>query len=178
MALEHLVLGLVAGGVRHGYAIGRRIDDALVGRATVQRSHVYAALAALERRGLAVARMEGATGRRRRTFDPTPAGRTRLAAWLARRPADAAAVLHRSLLVKLAVRALLDDLPSRREVAIARAARRRLGEATAVGDVLARMLRERARRRAAVETSLLDRLDAGREPSATATRSRPESGFR
>ncbi len=178
MALEHLVLGLVAGGVRHGYAIRRRIDDALGGRATVQSSHVYGALAALERDGLVAARAREEAGRRRRGFEATPAGAARLAAWLSSPPPDAAAVLRDPLLVELSVRALLDAPPSRREIAAERAARGGGRPPIAPDDGLARVLRDRTERRRAVALRLLDRVAPGGVPGSAATRSRPGSGSR
>lgn len=178
MALQNLVLGLVAAGVRHGYAIRRRIVDALGGRATVQPSHVYGALAALERDGLVTARTEEKSGRYRRTFESTPAGDARLATWLSSRPPDAAAVLRDALLVKLSVRALLDAPPSRREVAAERVARRRCGPTTAPDDALARVLRDREQRRREVALRLLDGVASCGAPPGAATRSRPGSGSR
>ena len=179
MALEHLVLGLVAGGVGHGYAIRRRIDDALGGRATVQPSHVYGVRAALERDGLVKARAREESKRRRRTFDPTPAGAGRLVAWLASSPPDVTAVLRDALLVKLSVRALLDAPPSRREIAAERAARR--GDQRpmiAPEDVLARVLRDRTERRREVALRLLERVASCGVPPDVTTRSRPGSGSR
>lgn len=179
MALEHLVLGLVAGGVRHGYAIRRRIDDALGGRGTVQPSHVYGVLAALERGGLVTARAREESGRRRRSFDPTPAGAARLAAWLASSPPDVAAVLRDALLVKLSVRALLEAPPSRREIAAERAARREgRRPMLAPEDVLARVLRDRTERRREVLLRLLERVASCGGPRDATTRSRPGSGSR
>lgn len=172
MALEHLVLGLVAGGVRHGYAIWRHVDDALGGRGTVQRSHVYAALATLERRRLVVAGEVPATGRAgRRAFDATAAGGTWLRAWLDRAPRDATLVVQRALFVKLAVRALLGERPSRREVAAERAARHAIPDRAVASRPLLCLLRERARRHAEAELWLLERLEAAGLPPATRARS-------
>lgn len=172
MALEHLVLGLVAGGVRHGYAIWRHVDDALGGRGTVQRSHVYAALAALECRCLVVASGVRANGRAgRRAFDATAAGGAWLRQWLDRAPCDATLVLQRALFVKLAVRALLGERPSRREVAAERAARRATQDRGADSRPLVRLLRERARRHAEAELWLLEQLEVEIPPPATGSRS-------
>lgn len=176
MALEHLVLGLVAGGVRHGYAIWRRVDEALGARGTVQRSHVYAALAALERRSLVVACEAPANGRaRRRAFVVTAAGDARLRAWLDRTPSDATLVVQRALFVKLAVRALLGARPSRRDVEAERAARRAIPDRFAASGPLVRLLRERARRRVEVELWLLGQLETAVPPAATRARSESAS---
>jgi DNA-binding PadR family transcriptional regulator len=183
VALAQVVLGLVAGGVRHGYAIWRRIDDVHGARGRVQRSHVHAALAALERRGLVVAALPGPpVGRRRRTFDTTSAGRESLRAWLACEPSDAVLVLQRTLLMKCALRARLGERPARRLITAERGARLVVIDRAEPcetfspdGDALGRLLRERARRHADVELWLLDRL--GVEP-ARATRSRPGSASR
>lgn len=177
MALAQVVLGLVAGGVRHGYAIWRRIDDVHGAHGRVQRSHVHAALAALERRGLVVAALPGPqAGRRRRTFDTTSAGRESLRAWLACEPSDAVLVLQRTLLVKCALRARLGERPARRLITAERGARLVvIDRAEPCDDALGRLLRERARRHADVERWLLDRLAV--EP-ARVTRSRPGSASR
>jgi DNA-binding PadR family transcriptional regulator len=173
MALDHLVLGLVTSGVSHGYAIARRIE-ALLGEhdAAVQRSHVYAALAALERRELVTGRDEQPAGRRqRRSFTATDAGRRWLAVWLEREAGDGVSVLRRTLLVKILVRALLDELPSRRELGAERATRRGFPPGVAavgpshrggVADDVVALLHTRLRRHRDVELWLLDQLDADR----------------
>ncbi|MBY0279562.1 PadR family transcriptional regulator [Candidatus Binatia bacterium] len=178
MALAHLVLGLVAGGVRHGYAIERHLAAALGGRATVQRSHVYAALRALARSGFVSAGDDTRIGcKRRRSFRTTPGGDESLRAWLDREPSDAASFLRRTLLAKLIVRATLSEQPSRREVGRERALRRsHLSERTAMQkrghaagpSVLEALLAERARRHLEVELWLLERVDA-RHPLRGAT---------
>ena len=192
MALDHLVLGLVAANVGHGYAIARRITELQGGRGSVQRSHVYAALARLERRGLIAVHPEPPARRPRRTFAATDAGRGWLAAWLDRTPEDGAALLRRTLLVKLAVRELLGERPSRRELSAERAARRhdagepgadRTADAAVVRDPVAALLLARARRHRDVELWLLDRLDAQHGGAGAAgpvplTRSRSGSASR
>lgn len=175
MALEHLVLGLVACGVRHGYAVWRRLDDAADVHGRVQRSHVYATLASLARRRLVVPSEPEAHDRlRRRTFDLTDDGRAALRAWLDRRQSDATIVLKRTLLVKCVVRALLDERASARGLAAESRARRAVTARGGSSDPLVRLLRERARRHADVELWLLDRLAA----APPATRSRPGSASR
>jgi DNA-binding PadR family transcriptional regulator len=195
MALDHLVLGLVAAGVGHGYAIARRIEMTLGERGTVQRSHVYAALARLEQRGFVTVHAAQPPGMRwRRTFVATDGGRRSLAAWLERAPDDGASVLRRTLLGKVALRALLGELPSRREVEAERAARRRdpgggaddlPSSANSGGDEVSALLRARMRRHRDVELWLLDRLDAQRAAGpldaaarAPLTRSRTGSASR
>jgi DNA-binding PadR family transcriptional regulator len=172
VALDHLVLGLVAAGVGHGYAITRRIEATLGDRSSVQRSHVYAALARLEQRGMVTVRAERPRGQRwRRTFAATDAGRTWLAAWLEREPGDGGSMLRRTLLVKIVVRGLLDEVPSRRELEAERAARRcdpgrgvgdRSRNATTAPDEVVELLRARSRRHREAELWLLDQLDTQR----------------
>lgn len=170
MALDQVTLGLVAAGVRHGYAIQRHVSGALGGRGTVQRSHVYAALRALERRGFVTVH-EGPSSRPpRRMLRATPSGTSWLRAWLDREPCDAATIALRTLLVKTAIRALLEDTPSRREIAAERALRRpyatgrreaeaRLRSTSSAGPI-ASLVAERTRRRVEVELWLLGQLDA------------------
>lgn len=172
MALEHLVLGLIAAGSGHGYAIHRHLAMVLGGRATVQRSHVYAALHGLARGGLVTACEETATGRlHRRVFRITSSGDASLRAWLEREPGDAASFLRRVLPLKIVVRAALAEQPSRREIARERALRRsHLVERTATrkgadakhAGMLEALLAARARRHLEVELWLLDQLDARR----------------
>lgn len=173
MALEHLVLGLVASGVQHGYAIERRIARALGGRGTVQRSHVYAALRGLEGRGFVAACAVRPAGRPgRRTVATTPSGARWLGAWLDREPSDAAVLLRRTLLIKSVLRALLDERPSRREIGAERALRRqrvlarratgRTRDGAPGGDGLTELLDRRACIALEVELWLLDRLEAPR----------------
>ena len=176
MALDHVVLGLVAAGVRHGYAIWRRLDRPTGTNLRVQRSHVYARLAALQRRGLVVP-SPPRTGDRRaqRAFEATDEGRAWLRAWLDREPSDGLAFLHRALLLKCVVRALLGERPSGRGLAAESRARRSVGDGDDASDPLVRLLRGRARRHADVELWLLDRLAA---PPSPATRARPGSASR
>ncbi len=84
-SLEMLVLALVEEGPRHGYEIGKLIEERS-GRAL--RFHVaslYPALYALERRGLVAGSWGTASnGRRRRCYRLTRAGRRKLAEQRAR----------------------------------------------------------------------------------------------
>lgn len=173
MALDHVVLGFVAGGVRHGYAIWRRLDDPTV---RVQRSHVYATLAALRRRGLVVPSQPLPGDRRgQRAFEATDEGREWLRSWLDREPSGVPIFLQRTLLLKCVVRSLLGERPSRHGLAAECRARGAVGEGDEASDPLVRLLRERARRHADAELLLLDRLAAALPP---ATRSRSGSASR
>lgn len=110
MALDHVVLGHLAAAPQHGYAVWRRIDEALGGPGVLQRSHVYLALGRLLRAGLVQVRAERpARAPLRRVYAITAAGRARLGAWLAAGVGDARSVVRRSLLVKVAVLAALDE---------------------------------------------------------------------
>lgn len=176
MALDHLVLGLVSSGVRHGYAIWRRLDDPAGAHGRVQRSHVYATLAALQRRGLVVAsEPEPDDRRRRRAFAATDDGRAWLRAWLDREPSDAPVLLQRTLLLKCVVRPLLGERPSRRALAAESRARLVFADRAGAPEPLGRLLRERARRHADAELWLIDRLAAALPQP---TRSRPGSASR
>lgn len=171
MALDHVVLGFVASGVRHGYAIWRRLDDPTGTTVRVQRSHVYATLAALQRRRLVVPSQPPPGDRRgRRAFEATDEGRAWLRSWLDREPCDPPVLLQRTLLLKCVVRSRLGERPSRRGLAAECRARRAAGEGDDATDALVRLLRERARRHADVELWLLDRLAAA-PPQATRSRS-------
>lgn len=85
---EHAVLGLLAEGPRHGFAIARELAaDGSIGRVlTVRRSLAYRALDRLVSERLArPTRVEaGDSGPQRRVHRITPSGRRVLAAWLER----------------------------------------------------------------------------------------------
>ena len=101
MASRHLILGVLARGAAHGYAVRRRLG-ALPGlRRPIESSRVYALLRELEHAGQVVAREEARGGGVRRVYRLSPRGRDTLDRWLAR-PVRASAVTRRSLLLRLA----------------------------------------------------------------------------
>ncbi len=184
MALADVVLGLVSVAPAHGYALHARLVRTLGRDVGLERSHVYAALHALLRAGLATVRDDApAAAPARRQYAATPGGAAALRAWLDRPPSDGRSVLLRPLLAKAAVLELLGHVPSRRTMLAERRPRERTIEQCSrpTDDVLTRLLRERARRHAEVELWLLDQLRENRAQGArcaTATARSPGPGSR
>ncbi len=172
VSLANVLLALLIRGPDHGYRLRARIARELGLPAVREASHVYAALAELERAGL-VERSEGAVDRRgSRKVVATSAGRAHLSICLACR-LDDGRLLRRPLLLKAAVWSFLGERPSRRMLRAERTAcERRLGDLPAPRGALAGLLRERALRHLEVERWLLDRL-ASPEGAADAPSSRP-----
>ncbi len=83
MSTAHVLLGLLAGGARHGYDLKRAHDDRLPQAKPLAYGQVYATLGRLERDGL-VARsgQDQDSGPERTSYELTALGRERLAAWL------------------------------------------------------------------------------------------------
>ena len=82
---ELLVLTLVEHRARHGYEIGKLIDERSDGRIRFKIASLYPLLYRLEHRGWIQGRwVERAGERRRRFYKLTPRGRTELAAQLLR----------------------------------------------------------------------------------------------
>jgi transcriptional regulator len=78
--LDILILKSIAGGPRHGYAIGKWIRDQSSDLLQVGEGVLYVALRRLAKKGLTTATWgETETGRRARFHALTPAGRTVLA---------------------------------------------------------------------------------------------------
>jgi PadR family transcriptional regulator len=76
---EFLVLSLLAGRPRHGYEIGRLIEQRSDGKLTYRIASFYPLLCRLESRGLIAGRwVEKAGERRRRYYRLTPGGRQAL----------------------------------------------------------------------------------------------------
>lgn len=177
MALDQLVLGLLAQGPAHGYRLRARLEEAFGARRPVEASHVYAALAGLERQRLVASRVaHDQQGRTRRVFAITAAGRRQLRAWCDL-PTACPTLLRRPLLLKTAIAALLGERLARRSLQAERASRERLLRdlaAVPLPGPIARLLQDRARRHVEVELWLLDVL-AGR---ATPTTRPPGSGSR
>lgn len=175
VSLANVLLALLARRPDHGYRLRARIAGELGLPSPREPSHVYAALAELERAGLVERRDEIEARRGCRQLAATSAGRAHLAAWLARR-VDDGALLRRPLLMKVAVWSFLGERPGRRALRAERAAcERRLGDpGSEPRGVLGALLRDRARRHLEVERWLLDRLaepegDADATPSSRPT---------
>jgi DNA-binding PadR family transcriptional regulator len=83
MSTSHVLLGLLAGGPRHGYDLKRSHDRRLARAKPVAFGQVYATLGRLQRDGLvATAGHDRDSGPDRTSFEITRAGRTALDAWL------------------------------------------------------------------------------------------------
>ena len=79
--LQYLLLFLVAQAPFSGYDIRHMFQSSPVGRFSDSPGAIYPALARLEKRGWATSRAEK-SGRRRRTYSATAAGRKALRQWL------------------------------------------------------------------------------------------------
>jgi DNA-binding PadR family transcriptional regulator len=84
--LDAVLLAALEGGPRHGYAVIEALRQSTDGRLDLPTGTIYPALRRLEAAGLVKGTWSEAGGRRRRTYELTPAGRRRLAgdraAWL------------------------------------------------------------------------------------------------
>lgn len=78
--LDALLLASLEAGPRHGYAIIEILRDSTEGALDLPTGTVYPALRRLEQAGLIRGTWSAPTGRRRRSYELTPAGRRRLAA--------------------------------------------------------------------------------------------------
>jgi len=72
--LDSLLLAALEGGPRHGYAIIEALRRATGGRLDLPTGTIYPALHRLERARLITGSWSIAAGRRRRTYQLTPAG--------------------------------------------------------------------------------------------------------
>ncbi|KUL38990.1 PadR family transcriptional regulator [Actinoplanes awajinensis] len=83
MSTAHVLLGLLAGGPRHGYDLKRAHDDRLPQAKPLAYGQVYSTLGRLERDGLVEqAGQDQESGPERTSYELTARGRERLAAWL------------------------------------------------------------------------------------------------
>jgi len=158
MSLEHVVLGFLVAAPAHGYGLCARINDQLGELHPVHASHVYAALAKLERRGLVTAHVAHERRRARRVFFVTTGGVRAHDAW---RDERGPSPLRRPLLAKAALLALLGERHGARQLRAERAAREcLLGELRSLppAAAIACLLRDRARRHLEVELWLLDQI--------------------
>lgn len=73
-----LVLAVLAGGPAHGYEIVRRVRDRSAASLSLREGSLYPLLHGLEADGLVVAEWDEGTGRRRRVYRLTEAGRMAL----------------------------------------------------------------------------------------------------
>jgi PadR family transcriptional regulator, regulatory protein PadR len=76
--LDALLLAVLAGGPRHGYAVIEELRAGSGGTFDLPKGTIYPALHRLEQAGLVSGTWSDATGRRRRTYQLTAAGRRRL----------------------------------------------------------------------------------------------------
>ena len=83
MALQHVVLGLLAERPDHGYRLKHRISPGLPRERLINDGVLYPLLARLEERGLVRSTERDAGGRRRRVYAATAAGRREFRRWLA-----------------------------------------------------------------------------------------------
>jgi DNA-binding PadR family transcriptional regulator len=83
MSTAHVLLGLLAGGPRHGYDLKRAHDDRLPRAKPLAYGQVYATLGRLERDGLVTeAGQDREGGPDRTSYEITDDGRQHLDAWL------------------------------------------------------------------------------------------------
>ena len=76
--LDTLLLASLADGPRHGYAVGEALRAGSGARFDLPTGTIYPALRRLEAAGLVKGTWSEAGGRRRRSYELTPAGRQRL----------------------------------------------------------------------------------------------------
>jgi DNA-binding PadR family transcriptional regulator len=76
--LDALLLGVLSDGPRHGYGVIEELRTGSGGAFDLPKGTVYPALHRLEQAGLVRGTWSDATGRRRRTYQLTAAGRRRL----------------------------------------------------------------------------------------------------
>lgn len=92
--LDLLLLVIVGDGAGHGYAIIEALRERSGGELDLPEGTVYPALHRLERAGLLTSSWDESSGRRRRTYQLTPEGRTAAAERKAEFGAFAA-IVHR-----------------------------------------------------------------------------------
>jgi len=79
-SLDLLVLSVLAGGKRYGYLIQKHVREASGGRVDLKAGTLYPLLHRLEDEKLIRSTWEASTGRDRKWYELTAAGRKRLAA--------------------------------------------------------------------------------------------------
>ncbi|MEU7757274.1 PadR family transcriptional regulator [Micromonospora sp. NPDC049101] len=137
MSTPHVLLGLLAGGSRHGYELKRAHDERLPRARPLAFGQVYATLGRLQRDGLvAAAGQDRASGPDRTTYELTEQGRATLDQWLSTVEPPMPYVTS-TLFVKVVVALLAADVDRARSYLISQRAAHtaRLRELTVVkGD--------------------------------------------
>jgi DNA-binding PadR family transcriptional regulator len=146
VSTTHVLLGLLAGGARHGYELKRDHDHRLPRARALAFGQVYATLNRMLRDGLVAAAAEQARGPERTAYTLTPYGRQELDRWIAT-VEDPAPYVSAALFTKVMVAVLAaDEDAARRYLTAQRAAHTaRLRELTSaktdpsagVGDIVA-----------------------------------------
>ena len=77
-SLDLMVLSVLASGPQYGYSIGRRLREASGGMVALQAGTLYPLLHRLESDRLIRSKWDESTGRRRKWYELTAAGRKRL----------------------------------------------------------------------------------------------------
>ena len=77
-SLDLLVLSVLASGPQYGYSIGQRLRDTSGGMVALQAGTLYPLLHRLETDRLIRSKWDDSTGRRRKWYELTAAGRKRL----------------------------------------------------------------------------------------------------
>ncbi|MEV0214052.1 PadR family transcriptional regulator [Micromonospora sp. NPDC050695] len=134
MSTSHVLLGLLAGGSRHGYDLKRAHDERLPRARPLAFGQVYATLGRLQRDGLvAAAGQDRAAGPDRTTYALTGEGRATLDRWLSTVEPPMPYVAS-TLFTKVVVALLAADVDRARSYLIAQrgAHTARLRELTAV----------------------------------------------
>jgi DNA-binding PadR family transcriptional regulator len=86
MSVKHAVLGLLAKGPSHGYAIRAAFEEQLGIFWELNYGQIYQVLAALENEGLIVRTSHEANSRPRKVYALSPSGRDALHSWLKKPP--------------------------------------------------------------------------------------------
>jgi DNA-binding PadR family transcriptional regulator len=147
MSTAHVLLGLLAGGSRHGYDLKRAHDDRLPQAKPLAYGQVYATLGRLERDGLVTrSGQDQDSGPERTSYQLTDAGRKRLDAWLTEVEPPApyvASTLFSKVVVALLVSGIdqaTDYLTAQRAAHVARMRELtaiKTGPGASVGDIVA-----------------------------------------
>lgn len=77
-SLDLMVLSILAGGSTYGYELQQRLRDASTNLVQIQAGTLYPLLHRLETDGLIRSRWESSTGRKRKWYELTAAGKRRL----------------------------------------------------------------------------------------------------
>lgn len=117
MALRHVLLGLLADRPGHAYALKHRLSPGLPREALINDGVLYPLLAKLESEGLTASEeRRGATGRARRVYSATRAGRAEFRRWLRSEDDEQSPPLHELFVVQPLVKLLFAGHLSRDEL--------------------------------------------------------------